>query len=88
VKSKRTKQFRAQLDALPEDIRREAEKAYSLFEADPSHSSLNLEQVQTKYGPCYSARVGRRYRALAVKRTDHWLWFWIGSHAEYNQILK
>jgi hypothetical protein len=27
------------------------------------------------------------YRALAVKEGDAIIWFWIGSHAEYEKLL-
>lgn len=38
--------------------------------------------------PVYSVRVGIGYRALGVKDGDTITWFWIGSHADYDQILK
>jgi hypothetical protein len=41
-----------------------------------------------KIGRYVSARVGLRYRALAVEVDDGLLWFWIGSHADYDQLLK
>jgi hypothetical protein len=33
-------------------------------------------------------RVGLRYRALAVEADDGLLWFWIGSHADYDKLLR
>ena len=38
--------------------------------------------------PVYSARVGIGYRALATVEGDTAVWFWVGSHAEYDQLLK
>jgi hypothetical protein len=32
-------------------------------------------------------RVELRYRALGIDATDGIQWIWIGSHAEYNQII-
>jgi hypothetical protein len=29
-----------------------------------------------------------RYRALAVEVDDGLLWFWVGTHAEYDKLLK
>ena len=86
MRSKRTKQFRALYQALPESVRQQADYAYHLFAANPSHPGLDFKQVSKK-GPTYSARVGIHYRALAVRRTDHWLWFWISRHAEYDKLL-
>ena len=69
---------------LPEKVQREADEAYKQFKADPDHPGLNFKQIVGAY---YSARIGGGYRALAVRRTGHWLWFWIGSHADYDKFL-
>jgi hypothetical protein len=36
----------------------------------------------------YSVRVGIGYRAVGVLEDDVIVWFWIGSHAEYNGLLS
>jgi hypothetical protein len=38
--------------------------------------------------PIVSARVGRQYRVVGVLEGDLVLWFWIGPHSEYDQLLK
>ena len=90
MKSKRTKQFRRQLDALPADVQRAAEEAYQLFQENPWNPVLHLGQVHGKRGLYWSARVqGLKYRALAIRQgPDTWLWFWIGPHAEYDKLLQ
>ena len=35
----------------------------------------------------YSARIGLDYRALAVKRKNRVVGYWIGSHAQYNRLV-
>ena len=47
------------------------------------HPSLHFKRV----GRLWSVRVGIGYRALAVAGDDGPVWFWIGSHAEYDRIL-
>jgi hypothetical protein len=37
--------------------------------------------------PIYSARVGIAYRAAGVLDGDTVVWFWIGSHADYDKLL-
>jgi hypothetical protein len=69
---------------LPERAQVAADKAFSLLKADPQHPSLHFKKVDD----FWSARVDRHYRALAVKVPDGWLWFWIGTHAEYDSILS
>jgi hypothetical protein len=34
-----------------------------------------------------AVRVGLCYRALAVETEDGYLWFWIGSHADYDRLI-
>jgi hypothetical protein len=35
----------------------------------------------------YSARISLDYRALAVLKGDRIIWYWIGSHAEYDRLV-
>jgi hypothetical protein len=36
----------------------------------------------------YSVRVGLGWRALGVREGDVMVWFWIGSHADYDRLLE
>ncbi|QDM18674.1 hypothetical protein FNL55_23525 [Tardiphaga sp. vice352] len=69
---------------LPENIRALADKNFDLLKSDPRHPSLQLKKI----GRYVSARVGLRYRALAVETEGGLMWFWIGSHADYDALLK
>jgi hypothetical protein len=69
--------------ALPAEIQDLADKNFALLKADPGHPSLQFKPV----GPYWSARVGRRYRALAVERNGDYIWFWIGTHAAYDRLI-
>jgi mRNA-degrading endonuclease RelE of RelBE toxin-antitoxin system len=68
---------------LPEQVRELADKNYALLKENPQHPSLRLKKV----GRFWSVRVGLRYRALAIDSGDDLVWFWIGSHAEYDALL-
>ena len=70
--------------SLPETIRDLADKNFVLLKSDPDHPSLHLKKV----GRIWSARVGLRYRALATESDDGLLWFWIGSHADYDKLIR
>jgi hypothetical protein len=37
--------------------------------------------------PIYSVRISLDYRALGVLQDDDIVWFWIGSHADYDKLL-
>ena len=69
---------------LPERVRERADKNFALLKQDPQHTSLHLKRV----GRYWSVRVGLRYRALAVEVDAGLLWFWIGSHSDYDEMLK
>ena len=68
---------------LPKQIRTVADRAFEILKSDPTHTSLALKPV----GRFWSVRVGLHYRALAVRKGDTMVWFWIGSHADYDRLL-
>ncbi len=81
-----TKRFRKAFEALPANIQRRARSAYAKFQRDPSHPSLQFKQVHDTR-PIDSARVGLGYRALGIREGDAIVWFWIGSHADYDRLV-
>ncbi len=87
MKSSVTKTFRKQLDDLPASVQEQAAKAYALWQADPYHSSLQFKRVSQRQ-PIYSARVSLNYRVLGLLESDRIYWYWIGSHDEYDELLK
>jgi hypothetical protein len=72
-------------NALPTDIQELARRNYALLKQNPAHPSLQFKPVCS--GRFRSIRVGLHYRALGVLVSEGVQWFWIGSHAEYDQII-
>ena len=70
-------------ERLPHNVRALADKNFALLKQDPKHPSLRFKQI----GRYRSVRVGARYRALGVDIQDGVLWFWIGSHADYDRLI-
>lgn len=68
---------------LPEDVQLLADRCYELLRQDPGHPSLHFKTV----GRFRSARVGLHYRAVGVHSGSDVVWFWIGSHAEYDKLV-
>ena len=68
--------------SLPKNIQTPADRAFALLKADPYHPSLHFK----KSGNFWSVRVGIHHRALAIEVEDGVLWFWIGTHAEYDRL--
>jgi hypothetical protein len=79
-----TLRFRDCYRRLPAEVRRLADANYALLKADTNHPSLHFKRV----GRFWSVRVGIQYRALAVAGDDGPVWFWIGSHAEYDRLVS
>ena len=69
---------------LPLSVQKLAERKFALLKTNPAHPALRLKKV----GKYWSARVGRKYRALGVKVGEGLVWFWIGTHAEYDKLLR
>ena len=54
------------------------------MKSNPGHPSLHLKKV----GAFWSVRIGLDHRALAVKDGDAFVWVWIGTHDEYERMIK
>ena len=87
MKSHITKSFGEGFRQLPEAVRRQGRQAYKLFKQNPYHPSLKFRQVHS-IKPIYSVRIGIHYRAIGIRQRDEIIWYWIGSHAEYDRILS
>ena len=88
--SRTTKSFWRYFDALPQDVQRQAVRAYVLWRKDQRHPSLHFKCVSEKHA-AYSVRIGIHWRAVgyrdAGESDDILTWFWIGSHADYDKLL-
>lgn len=70
--------------ALSASIRELTDKSFGLLKADPTHPSLHFKKV----GRFWAARVGLHHQAVAVEASDGLIWFWIGTHAEYDRLVS
>ena len=86
MKSVTTDRFRKALSKLPQDVQQNAKTAYQKWKHNPSNPSLRFKQIHPQK-PIYSVRVGLSYRALGIKEESTMIWFWIGSHEDYNNLI-
>lgn len=86
IESRITSSFRTTFAALPDEIQARARRAYSLFRDHPEHPSLRFKKVDQSDN-IYSVRIGLGYRALGVLEGSTVIWFWIGSHADYDRLI-
>ena len=85
MKSGLTRGFRKRFDRLPTDIQEQAKAAYRLWKADPYYPSLQFKRIDPEE-PIYSVRIGLHYRAVGIREGDTILWYFIGTHAEYDHL--
>jgi hypothetical protein len=85
--SKTTDQFWRCYEELPKQIKKEAKKAYGLFIKNPYHNSLRFKRIHSTR-PIFSLRITGDYRAVGIKQDENIIWFWIGSHNDYENLLK
>jgi len=87
VISHTTAQFRKMFSELPAEVQRQARRAYRAFQQNPHHPSLRFKSV-LPMRPVYSARISSDYRAVGVLDGDEIIWYWIGSHGDYDKLLS
>lgn len=88
MRSRATARFWKCFEGLPDHVQRLAEKNYALWKEDPRHPSLDSKQLRGG-GQRFSVRVGLQYRALGkMIAADEVEWVWIGSHAEYDRLIR
>ena len=87
MKSKVTKEFLEQFEMLPPKIKEQSRKAYTLWKANPNYPSVHFKRV-SKQQPIFPVRIGIEYRALGLLQEDTLYWFWIGTHAKYDELLR
>lgn len=79
-----TRRFWSSFANLSEDVQDLARKNFALLKVNPQHPSLHFKKV----GKFWSARVGLAHRALAIEDGNDFTWVWIGTHDEYNRLLR
>jgi hypothetical protein len=85
VTFKASSDFWSRFEMLPAAVQRQARKPYELFRQNPAHPSLQCKELESGL---LSVRVSRSYRALGHRREDMIVWFWIGSHAQYDRLIS
>ena len=85
----RTRKHKEMLSKLPAGIQDLAQAAFRRFEQDPLDPALENHPLQdTRRGKhrkgSRAVSVTARYRAIYVVDGDTNVWYWIGSHEDYN----
>jgi mRNA-degrading endonuclease RelE of RelBE toxin-antitoxin system len=87
VTSRTSEAFRRDLNQLPPRVRRLAREVYRMFSRDPQHPSLKFKKLPP-FDDIWSVRINNNYRAIGRMKDDVIVWFFIGSHADYDSLLE
>ncbi|MEQ8167517.1 MAG: hypothetical protein ABRQ38_01360 [Candidatus Eremiobacterota bacterium] len=79
-----SRDFWKMFNDLPESIQNIARKKFELLQIDPKYPSLHFKKI----GQFWSVRVSINYRAIAFEEGNDFRWVWIGTHKEYEEIIK
>ena len=87
MKSRTTGRFWKCYKILPEEIKKEARKAYMQFQENPYHPGLHFKRIHSNR-PVFSLRITKDYRAMGIQQDNLVVWFWIGSHSDYVNLCN
>ena len=79
-----TPSFRKLYAGLPDAVQELADEKYRLFMQEPFHPSLEFRAR----GKVWTVAIGRSYRAIARRFRNDLRWVWIGTHEDYNNVLR
>ena len=71
---------------LPKDVRRWQTRTTSCL--PPTRGTRRLSSSGSARQDSSGRRVGMHHRALGFDKPEGIVWFWIGSHAEYDKLLS
>ncbi|HMP81669.1 MAG TPA: hypothetical protein PKA41_03050 [Verrucomicrobiota bacterium] len=72
-------------NSLPAEIQQLAHQKYQLWQQDAFNSALHFKPL---FDDVWSVRINQSYRALGRRKNALIVWFWIGTHSDYDQLLK
>jgi len=87
VNSKTSDEFWKHYANLPVEIKKQARQAFHRFVNNPYHPGLHFKRIHSTR-PIFSVRISRNYRAVGITHDNEIVWFWIGSHNEYDKLIK
>ena len=76
--------FWKEYEKLPKHIKELSDKNFDIVNGRDAAHAHNFKKV----GNYRSVRVGKKHRAVAIEIEEGLLWFWIGTHPEYDKLLK
>ena len=86
--SQATPQFWEAFNGLSETLQGQAKTKFGIWLENSFHPSLHFKPLRASQ-KLWSVRINKNYRAVGYFETPtHFIWVWIGSHAEYDRMSK
>ena len=82
-----TRRFWDLFHALPAEIQTLAIKNYHLWRVNPNHPALHFRRLKGSEDR-FTVRIGDHYRALGTLSGEKMSWVWIGTHSDYDQLVR
>lgn len=73
-------------EGLDSRVKEAARRSYQLFAENPGHPSLRFKKLAGNER-VWSVRINDSFRALAEREGDTVVWFWIGSHNDFDKLF-
>lgn len=87
MKHSKAREFHKFFDALPKAIQAKANRQFQMLKKDHRHPSMHFKKVAGE-GIRWSVRVDANYRALGYELESEIVWYWIGTHSDFDKLLK
>jgi hypothetical protein len=87
MKSTATGRFWRAYADLPAHAQVLAQKSYRTWLQNHQHPSLHFKKLKGR-GNRFSVRIGDHYRAIGNLAGDEVEWVWVGTHEDYNKLIR
>lgn len=89
--NRRTRNFKKLFEDLPAQVQELAREQFRRFCDQPCDPSLRLHRLEdnergSHLEESWSVAIGLQYRAIYVVRGNMNVWYWIGTHADYDRF--
>ena len=90
--NRRTREFRELFDRLPASVQELARRAFAAFVDNPAHPGLRHHALRdnskgSHLPGSFSVSISMKYRAVYAGRGNVNLWYWVGTHADYDRLI-
>lgn len=83
----RASSFKDCMAKLDSSVQRQFRRAYLEYRRNPQAVKFEQKGRMPSGIPVYGARIDGNFRALASVKNGDVIWFWAGTHTDYDRLL-